>query len=108
MLYTAVYTESLVCDCSYMYVSVFCVPTAITCSGLSDPTNGMVNFAVDTTSPFDYQTRATYSCNSGYGLTSGDTVRTCEGSRNGPGEWTGTAPFCEGKSKNVKQYNNYI
>ncbi len=70
--------------------------TAITCSGLSDPTNGMVTFTLDTVSPFDYQTTATYSCNIGFGLTSGDSVRMCLGSSEGPGEWSGTAPFCEG------------
>ncbi|XP_064384964.1 uncharacterized protein LOC135333878 isoform X2 [Halichondria panicea] len=69
--------------------------SAITCSGLSDPTNGIITFTMDTDSPFDYQTAATYSCNIGFGLTSGDSVRMCLGSSEGPGEWNGTAPFCE-------------
>ena len=75
---------------------VFVPFAAITCSGLSDPTNGIITFTMDTDSPFDYQTAATYSCNIGFGLTSGDSVRMCLGSSEGPGEWNGTAPFCEG------------
>ena len=45
--------------------------------------------------PFDYLTTATYSCNTGFGLSGGDTIRTCVGSSSGPGEWDGTAPTCE-------------
>ncbi len=58
--------------------------------------NGLVTYATDTTSPFDYQTTATYSCDTGYGMSGGDTVRTCVSSTAGPGEWSGTVPTCEG------------
>ncbi len=70
---------------------------AITCSTLAPPMNGMIIYATDTTAPFDYQTTATYSCDAGYGLSVGDTVRTCSGSLEGDGYWTGTAPICRGE-----------
>ena len=58
----------------------------------------MITYASDTTAPFDYQTTATYSCDSGLGLTSGDVVRSCVFSRTSSigGDWSGTAPTCEG------------
>ena len=46
-------------------------------------------------------TTATYSCDPGFGLSGGDSVRTCTGSTENPGEWTGTAPTCEGKTEKV-------
>ena len=91
--------------CTGMYVASRVVllssPTtsnhaAITCSTLAPPMNGMITYATDTTAPFDYQTTATYSCDAGYGLSVGDTVRTCSGSLEGDGYWTGTAPICRG------------
>ncbi len=54
-------------------------------------------YSTDTTEPFDYQTAATYICNTGYGLSVGDRVGICVGSSQGPGEWRGTAPTCQGK-----------
>ena len=59
-------------------------------------TNGFILFSVDTTAPFDYQTTATYGCDEGYGLSSTASVRTCVGSSQGLGEWSGIAPTCEG------------
>ena len=50
----------------------------------------------DTMAPFDYQTTATYTCDVGFGLLGGDLLRICVGSSSGPGEWSGTAPTCEG------------
>ena len=70
--------------------------TAVKCSSLVAPTNGMITYATDTTAPFDYQTTATYSCISGFGLSGGDRVRTCVSSSAGPGEWSGIEPTCEG------------
>ena len=63
---------------------------------MTAPTNGIITYAADTTSPFDYQTTASYSCDTGFGLSGGDSVRTCVSSSAGPGEWSGTAPTCEG------------
>ncbi len=79
--------------------------TAITCTSLSAPSNGDIVFATDTTEPFNYQTTAAYSCNTGYKLllTVGDRVRICVGSNAGPGEWIGAAPTCEGILLHNKQ-----
>ncbi len=65
------------------------------CPELVEPTNGDITFS-GATSGFVFMT-ATYSCDLGYGLSGGNTtVRTCT-SNMGPGEWTGTAPLCEGE-----------
>ena len=69
----------------------------IVCNSLLALANGMITYATDTNAPFDYQTTASYSCSSGYGLSGGDRVRTCVGSSAEPGEWSGTAPTCEGQ-----------
>ncbi len=58
-----------------------------------DPTNGIITFTGETSG---FMTMATYSCNPGYGLSGGDSVRTCTSSSVGAGEWTGTSPTCEG------------
>ncbi len=69
--------------------------SAITCPDLTPPTSGSITYAIDTTAPYNYQTTATYSCAAGYGLSVGDTVRTCTGSNLGPGQWNGAASACE-------------
>ncbi len=56
----------------------------------------MITYTTDTMAPFDYQTTATYTCDVGFGLLGGDLLRICVGSSSGPGEWSGTAPTCEG------------
>ena len=71
--------------------------TAITCTTPTVPLNGFVSYGPDTTSPYDYQTTATYSCNEGYGLSSGDSSRQCENSAPGDGGWSGNAPTCDGE-----------
>ncbi len=67
----------------------------------------MITSASDTTAPFDYQTTATYSCDSGLGLTSGDVVRSCVFSRTSSigGDWSGTAPTCEGMIVHAVYYS---
>ena len=72
--------------------------TAVTCPSLGLLSEGVISYNSDTTAPHDFMTTATYTCNTtDYGLsTSGDRVRTCVGSSAGPGEWSGTAPICEG------------
>ena len=72
---------------------------AILCESLPNPDNGYIQFTEISSDAFNFQTTATYVCNDGYGLSGGDINRTCVGSENGPGEWTGTAPTCEGKEK---------
>ncbi len=71
------------------------------CPSLTAPMNGLITYATDTTSPFDYQTTATYSCDTGYGLSGDDSARTCVSS-GGPGEWNGIELTCEGT------YNSYL
>ncbi|MBK7153831.1 MAG: hypothetical protein IPH72_18950 [Sandaracinaceae bacterium] len=56
----------------------------VTCPALSNPSNGMVDDGTNV-----YDTTAAYTCNSGYEVTGGTTVR-CSAS----GTWTGTPPTC--------------
>lgn len=85
-------------NCIYVQAVVIIgvILAAVRCTNLAAPSNGQINYQNDTSAPFDYQTTATYSCNSGYGLSPGDRVRTCIRSAAGPGEWSGTAPTCLG------------
>ncbi len=71
---------------------------AITCSILTDPSNGAIIYTTDTVAPFDYQTTATYSCDNGFRLSVVGNTINCVGSHAGPGEWSGAAPICEGIS----------
>ena len=71
---------------------------AVQCPALSDPENG----AVSTTGTGVGDT-ATYTCNSGYELSGSDT-RTCQSN----GEWSGSAPTCEGKYSILQVYNGLI
>ena len=68
------------------------------CPSLVEPTNGIITFSGESSG---FMTTATYSCDPGFGLSGGDSVRTCTGSTENPGEWTGTAPTCEGKTEKV-------
>ena len=79
--------------------SFFIVSTlAIACEDLPDPSNGEINFSLDKTAPFEFETTATYSCDPGFGISGGDPVRTCGGDGSSPsGEWTGNASTCEGQ-----------
>ena len=55
-------------------------------------------FASESMIPFGLATTATYSCDSGYGLMGGDTVRTCEENEGSViGAWSGMASSCGGK-----------
>ncbi len=63
------------------------------CPELTSPMNGIITFSEETSG---FMTMATYRCNPGYGLSGGDSVRTCTSSSVGAGEWTGTSPTCEG------------
>ncbi len=61
------------------------------CPEVFDPTNGLITYSISETIA-----TASYSCSAGYGLSGGNTVRTCTGSAGSSGEWTGTAPICDG------------
>lgn len=66
-------------------------PTAVFCPELLNPLNGLV--AYDTV----YSAVATYSCDTGYGLSEGDGTQTCgAGSSSAMGTWEGVVPTCEG------------
>ena len=67
--------------------SVGIISTDVQCPALSDPENGAVS-----TTGTEIGDTATYTCNSGYEL-SGSDSRTCQLN----GEWSGSAPTCEGK-----------
>ena len=76
----------------------FKLPTAIMCPDLADPVNGDIMFSLDNTAPYAFATTATYQCDVGFGRTGGNEVRTCGGDGSSTtGEWSGTAPTCEGK-----------
>ena len=70
---------------------------AVMCPVLSDPANGVITYSEVPDSSVGFMETATYSCNTGFGLSSGDTVRTCVGAAGSSGEWTGTAPTCQGE-----------
>lgn len=63
--------------------------TAVDCGHPSGPPNGHVAVA-----EVSFGSVATYSCNTGYGL-SGPATRTCLSN----GEWSSSAPTCNGKSQ---------
>ena len=65
------------------------------CLSLPPPDNGMITYGPDMTEPFNYQTTASYACNSGFELSGGDSNRQCImiSDQNSEG-WSGTAPTC--------------
>ena len=65
---------------------IFLILAVVDCGNLTDPLNGQVN-----TSGTTFRQTATYSCNTGYNLV-GDSTRTCQAT----GEWSGSAPSCQG------------
>ena len=67
--------------------NIFLTLTAVDCGSLTDPANGQVTLIAGTT----FGKTATYSCNTGYNLV-GDSIRTCQSS----GNWSGSAPTCQG------------
>ena len=71
----------------------FPATTTATCSDLTDPTNGMIGYDMETMDARPMNTVATYTCVTGYML-DGDRTRTCEAT----GMWSGTDPTCECES----------
>ncbi len=66
------------------------------CPALDNPGNGIIAYSEETSSSLGFMETATYSCNNGFGLSGGDTVRTCVGMAGSSGEWTGIPPTCLG------------
>ena len=70
--------------------------TAITCNPLSPVNNGLIVYSPDVTSPYNYDTTATFNCNEGFFL-EGVSSLTCEGDGlSESGAWSGSAPVCSG------------
>ena len=81
---------------SYVFTGITCSESAVR-SDIAG--NGMIVYSSgSTTPPFNYGTTATYQCNDGYSLASGDSVRICStgDGTSTVGEWSGTAPVCSG------------
>ena len=57
------------------------------CPTLMEPENGLITLSIESPG----STTATYSCDTGYVLAGGDSVRTCTAE-----VWDGTDPTCEG------------
>ena len=58
--------------------------------------NGMIAYSSDTTSPFDFETTATFTCNEGFFI-EGEPTRSCAGDGSSiNGMWNGASPFCAG------------
>ncbi len=67
----------------------------ITCTALPDFINGTIDYSSGTAALYVYGITATYQCNHGHRLASGDSVRTCTGDGSTPsGQWNGAAPQC--------------
>ena len=80
-------------DSSFLSLFALCSYTGITCTSLSQINNGLVAYS---SSPFNFGTTATYTCNEGFFL-QGDRTRTCGGDGSGlNGVWSGSAPVCAG------------
>ncbi len=73
--------------------------------------NGFITFTEDATS-LGFMATATYGCDTEFGLSGGDRVSTCGSSSSGPGEWSGTAPTCEGTCNSLhilsSKFNNVL
>ncbi len=73
--------------------------TAITCPPLSNLTNGSVYYSnvSGQNNRYDFNVKATYSCNSGFALV-GNNTRNCSGNGSSTtGDYEGIAPTCERK-----------
>ena len=68
------------------------------CAELSTPTNGAILYSTNMTAPYNFGTKATYVCDSGFGISGGDRIRTCGGMvTHTEGIWSGVAATCECK-----------
>ncbi len=65
---------------------------------LPPPTDGFITFTEGSASgSTEFETTATYGCEEGFGVVSGNVTRICqESSTPGVGEWSGIAAVCEG------------
>ena len=63
--------------------------TVVVCPAISAPDNGQLSL----TNGFDFNSRASYSCDQGYNLVDGAFLRLCRAN----GAWSSVAPTCERK-----------
>ncbi len=71
--------------------------TALTCSLLTTPDNGVIMYSTITAPTFELSTTASYSCNTGYGLSGSQVTRTCEADAMSlSASWSGEALSCPG------------
>ena len=74
------------------------------CPDIPNPEHGHVSFDHQPLAPFIRGTRATYSCDLGYGLDGGDEMRTCEmDGFSSDAFWSGTEPSCIGMQVTILQ-----
>ena len=69
---------------------------ALMCPDLPAPDNGQVSYLTDTNPPYEFGTEVTYTCNTGFGISSGNRTGTCGGlDTNSEGVWNGIAATCD-------------
>ena len=89
--------EAPTCEGECIKIAKLCsniLYTVITCSPLSDPSNGTVAYNVES---LEFGSQAIYNCITGFFLV-GNTIRTCTGDgSNTTGYFDGEAPTCEGE-----------
>ena len=80
------------------------------CDELEEIENGTISYSTDMTAPYSVGTVATYSCNSGYELsTTRDQMRTCEDGGSAGASFNGEAPTCERKfSQDISNFPSVI
>ena len=69
--------------------------TVIQCQDIADPYDGQIEFQPDRLAPFDYGTRAMYTCKGGYSLRASESERVCGGDGlSTEGVWSGEDYIC--------------
>ena len=63
----------------------------VTCSPLSDPSNGMMNCSLEDNKVFSYGNICSFTCDTGYELI-GSGTRSCQSN----GNWSGSVAMCSG------------
>ncbi len=77
---------------------MYFLTTAHMCDSPPPLENGRITYSLNQTMPFSFGTLATYTCDNGYVLVGGESVRTCDGDDTSPiGYWTGSDPVCNCK-----------
>ena len=72
-----------------MHAYMRCFTLLVTCSALSDPSNGMVGCSQGDNEAPSHEDTCNFTCNTGYNLT-GSESRTCQSD----GTWSGNATMC--------------